>query len=271
VRRPLATAVKAASAGYDLIRPPAEGLVVLVYHRVGGRTAVTVDLPRSLFAEQVAALAERHQPLTIDRAVDHLGAGRAPAGRPAVVVSFDDGTADFVDEALPVLVEHGVPAVLYVATDFVEHGRSFPDGGVPVSWAGLADSLSTGLVTVGSHTHGHRLLDRVNGPAAASELDRSIDLIGARLGVPTDHFAYPKALLGSPAAEQEVRRRFRSAAIGRTRPNPWAATDVHRITRTPVQTTDGMRWFTRKAAGGMRLENDLRDRLNRRRYAAAVS
>jgi peptidoglycan/xylan/chitin deacetylase (PgdA/CDA1 family) len=229
------------------------------------RTPVSVDLPRPLFDHQMQVLAERYQPLPIDTAIGHLEAGTPPGGRPAVVVTFDDGTADFVDEALPVLVDHAVPAVLYVATDFVENGRSFPDDGAPISWAGLAEALSTGLVTIGSHTHSHRLLDRVDGPTAATELEHSVELIGERLGVAAQHFAYPKALRGSQAAEAEVRRRFRSAAIGRTRPNPWEGGDLHRLTRTPVQTSDCMRWFRRKAAGGMRLENDLRDRLNRRR------
>ena len=59
--------------------------------------------------------------------------------------------------------------------------------------------------TIGSHTHTHALLDRADGPTAADELDRSIELLGERLGVACDHFAYPKALLGSREAEAEVR------------------------------------------------------------------
>ncbi len=164
-----------------------------------------------------------------------------------------------------------IPATLYVATDHIEAERAFPDNGRPVSWAGLRDALSTGLVTVGSHTHTHRLLDRVDGPTAAEELGRSIGLIEDRLGVGCMHFCYPKALLGSPAAEREVRSRFRTAAIGRTRPNPYGRTDVYRLYRSPLQVGDGMRWFRRKAAGGMALEDDLRSILNRRRYAGAVT
>ena len=34
-----------------------------------------------------------------------------------------------VDVALPILARHGVPAVWYLATDFVERGRAFPGGG----------------------------------------------------------------------------------------------------------------------------------------------
>jgi peptidoglycan/xylan/chitin deacetylase (PgdA/CDA1 family) len=262
--------VKWGAAAADVVRRP-RGLVVLVYHRVGARTPVSVDLPRPLFAEQLAALAADWAPVTLDHAADLLTAPTGPAVPPPVCLTFDDGTADFVEEAVPELVAHGIPATLFVATDHVDTGRAFPDDGRPASWAGLRDALSTGLVTIGSHTHTHRLLDRVDGPEAAGELDRSIELIEDRLGVACSHFAYPKALLGSPAAEQEVRRRFRTAAVAGTRPNPYGVTDLHRLRRSPVQVGDGMRWFRRKASGGMALEDDLRTLRNRRRYAGTVT
>jgi peptidoglycan/xylan/chitin deacetylase (PgdA/CDA1 family) len=262
--------VKCTAAAADALRRP-RGLVVLIYHRVGAHTPVSVDLPRPLFADQLAALASGWTPVTLDAAADLLAEPTPPPGPPPVCLTFDDGTADFVDEALPELVAHRIPATLYVATDHVEAGRAFPDNGRPVSWAGLRDALSTGLVTVGSHTHTHRLLDRVGSSEAAGELDRSIGLIEDRLGVVCSHFAYPKALPGSPAAEQEVRRRFRTAAIAGTRPNPYGRTDLHRLHRSPVQVGDGMRWFRRKAGGGMALEDDLRTLRNRRRYASTVT
>lgn len=262
--------VKWTAAAADTVRRP-RGLVILIYHRVGGHTPVSVDLPRSLFGEQLAALAAGWEPVTIDAAAELLTGPTAPPGPPRVCLTFDDGTADFVEEALPELVAHRTPATLYVATDHVESGRTFPDHGRPVSWTGLRDALSTGLVTIGSHTHTHRLLDRVGGPEAAAELDRSIGLIEDRLGVACHHFAYPKALPGSPAAEQEVRRRFRTAALAGTRPNPYGRTDPHRLRRSPVQVSDGMRWFRRKAAGGMALEDDLRVLRNRRRQAGTVT
>jgi peptidoglycan/xylan/chitin deacetylase (PgdA/CDA1 family) len=262
--------VKWTAAAADTVRRP-RGLVILIYHRVGGHTPVSVDLPRPLFAEQLAALAAGWAPVTLDVAVGLLTGPGPPPGPSPVCLTFDDGTADFVEEALPELVAQGIPATLYVATDFIEAGREFPDHGRPVSWAGLRDALTTGLVTIGSHTHTHRLLDRIDGPEAAGELDRSIGLIEDRLGVACGHFAYPKALLASSAAEQEVRRRFRTAVLARTRPNPYRTSDLHRLRRSPVQVADGMRWFRRKAAGGMALEDDLRSLRNRRRYAGTVT
>lgn len=263
-------AEKRVAAGFDRVRPPEPGLVVLLYHRVGRRSSVRVDLPTWLFAEQVARLQDGGGVETLDNVLARLAQPAAEGSRP-VAITFDDGTADFVDVALPILVAHRVPATVYLATDFVERGRPFPDDGAPASWSALADAVSTGLVTVGSHTHTHALLDRLAPHAVAAELDRSVQLIGDRLGVIAHHFAYPKALPGSPVADVAVRRRFSSAALAGTRPNRFEATDPYRVARSPIQVDDGLRFFTAKARGGMRLEDDLRRTLNRRRQAGATS
>jgi peptidoglycan/xylan/chitin deacetylase (PgdA/CDA1 family) len=260
--------VKRAAVGADRLRPSRPGIVVLGYHRVGARSAVEVDLPRALFAEQMAAVADRA--VTLDDALAALRSAPGPGPDP-VVVTFDDGTADFVEEALPVLVEHGVPAVLYVATAFIDEGRPFRGDGQPATWSALADAVSTGLVTIGSHTHGHVLLDRADPAVVADELDRSRALIEDRLGVSADHFAYPRAVPGSDAADALVRDRFRSAALAGMRANRYGATDPHRLSRSPIQLSDGMRWFEAKVEGGMGLEDKLRRVLNRRRYAGSVT
>jgi len=265
------TAIKRAAVAHDRLRPPPAGVTILIYHRVGGRTPVSIDLPTSLFDEQMAYLAERTNVLTLTQAADLLEAGATPGDeRPHVVVTFDDGTADFVEEALPVLQRHGVPATYYLATDFLDRQRPFPDDGVPMTWDAAKEMAASGLVEVGSHTHTHALLDRIGPAEAADELDRSIAAIEDHLGTTPVHFCYPKALPGSPANDAEVRKRFRTATIGRTRPNPWRGSDLHRLTRSPIQTSDGMALFERKVAGGMRFENDVRDLVNRWRYRGAT-
>jgi peptidoglycan/xylan/chitin deacetylase (PgdA/CDA1 family) len=264
------TALKATSAAIDAVRRPSPGLIVLIYHRVGRRTLIEVDLPESAFAEQMAYLASQTRVVTLS---DGLARVNEPenlhAREPMVAVTFDDGTADFAEVAVPVLAAHGVPVTLYVATDFVERGVAFPDDGHPITWNALRDVVSTGLVDVGSHTHGHALLDRLPVAEIDDELDRSIELIGDRLSVRAAHFAYPKAVMGSAAANAAVRARFESAAVAGTRVNPYGMTDPYRLARSPIQVSDGMRWFRRKVAGGLAFEDAVRRALNRHRYATA--
>lgn len=265
-RAAAARAVKVAAAAVDVLRPPRRGVVVLLYHRVGRRSTVAVDLPLDLFRQQMEMLAEQHRVVTLDDALAAL-VQPAPPPENLVAVTFDDGTADFVDIAFPVLERCGIPVTLYAATDFLERGLPFPNDGAPASWAAIRDLVATDLLTVGSHTHTHRLLDRIDSSDVADELDRSVALIEEQLGVPPAHFAYPKAVLGSPPAQTAVRKRFRSAAVAGTRVNPHLATDPYRLARSPVQLSDGMTWFRHKVGGGMALEDSLRRVANRNRYA----
>jgi peptidoglycan/xylan/chitin deacetylase (PgdA/CDA1 family) len=271
------TAVKSVAAGVDVVRPPAAGITILIYHRVGAGNGGQMDLSPAAFDEQLAWLRATQRVLSLDQALIELDAARLagegatvprpPSGTPGtgVVLTFDDGTADWVDHVLPALDRAQVPA-----TAFVDEQRPLPGDGVPISWAGLKELTTSSLVTIGSHTHTHALMDRLPVTAIAAELDRSVELLGERVGVVAEHFCYPKALLGSPPAEAAIRERFRSATIAGTRANA-VGVDPYRLTRSPIQPTDGSRWFRHKATGGLSFENDLRDLLNRVRYRGANS
>ncbi|MGI9621488.1 MAG: polysaccharide deacetylase family protein [Acidimicrobiales bacterium] len=263
------SALKPVSAGVDYLKRPPAGATVLIYHRVGAGSGNEVDLDASVFADQMAELAESGRVTSLDDALAAVSGPEEQTVDP-VVVTFDDGTPDVVENALPILEQHQIPMTLYLATGFVDADHGFWQPSDPVlSWSALSAAVSTGLVYVGSHTHTHALLDRLEGPAVADELDKSIDAIGTHLGTAPRHFAYPKALPPSPAADVLVRERFGSAAIAGTRPNPYGSTDPYLLARSPIQRSDGMTWFRRKAAGGMGFEDRLRDLVNKRRYADA--
>jgi peptidoglycan/xylan/chitin deacetylase (PgdA/CDA1 family) len=268
--------LKTLAAAGDRVRPPTPGVVVLIYHRVGGGSGTEVDLSPEAFDEQMAWLAATDRVVSLDDAVAQLAGGddaavdaAAPDEGP-IVVTFDDGTADLAEVAAPILVRHRVPATVYLATRFVDEGLDFPDDGAPLSWAAVREMAATGLVTFGSHTHGHLLLDRLSPAEAVDELDRSKDLIEHHVGAPAHHFAYPKAVAASAEVEPLVRARYRSAALGGNRPNPYRGTDVHRLSRTAVQVSEGAAFFVRKARGGMALADSVRRGFNRVRYRTSV-
>jgi peptidoglycan/xylan/chitin deacetylase (PgdA/CDA1 family) len=262
--------VKVAAAGVDAVggrvRPRRPGLTILLYHQVGGPRIGEVNLPTEVFDEQMASLDRFGRVVSLDDGLAALGAG---VDRPLVAVTFDDGTAGFVDHALDVLVRHRVPATLYVATAWVARQRSFWDDGTLLSWAALGDALATGLVTVGSHSHDHLLFDRTPAAVLAGDLDRSVGLIGEHLGVGATHFAYPKALAPSPEGDAVVRARFTSAALAGCRANR-PGVDPYRLARSPVQVSDTAADFARKAAGGLWFEDALRDAYGRVRYRRAT-
>lgn len=271
-------ALKTAAALGDRVRPASRGVVVLIYHRVGGGAVSEIDLPADEFDRQMAWLSDTGRVISLDDAVDLLESPEAsdpsdlslaPADNP-VVVTFDDGTADLADVALPILARHEIPATVYLATRHIDEQIPWPADGVPLSWAGAQEMVGSGLVTVGSHTHSHALLDRLAPDAVADELDRSKQLIEDKLGVPAEHFAYPKAVPPERAeVEDLVRSRFHSAALAGNRPNAFGRTDLHRLSRTPIQVSDGTTFFRRKALGGMALEDTFRRQANRVRYRNA--
>jgi len=261
------TVIKQVLAQGDRVVKPAAGVTVLIYHRVGGGSGSEVDLDVDAFRRQLEHLREHHQVVPLDAVPDLLA---SPSDEGHVVVTFDDGTDDFCDHVVPALVEYEVPATLYAATHFIDSGEAFPWGAPPATWDGLRDAVATGLVTIGSHTHTHALLDRADPAEIGAELDRSIELIGAEIGVAPAHFAYPKALPGSDAAEAEVRKRFTTAALARSRVNEPGSTDLHRLWRTPIQRSDGFDFFVKKAAGGLRLEGELRNLVAKVKYRGAT-
>ena len=261
------------AAALDLAFPPGPGVVVLTYHRVGAASGMTIDLPLGLFEEQMAELADSGRVITLDHAVDLLTANEPGLVeeyrvKPApVVVTFDDGTSDLAELATPVLQRHDLPATLYLVTDYVDRRLSFRADGLALSWSEVSDLAGCGSWTIESHTHSHVLLDRIADEDVDDELDRSIDLIGEHTGRAPKHFAYPKAVAGTAAADHAVRQRFRSAALGGTRINAFDSTDPFRVNRSSIQIGDAMKWFRHKAAGGMRAEGDLRRLVDRVRYS----
>lgn len=264
----LRTSTKVAADLADRVKRPPEGITILIYHRVTESGSSQMELATGTFDAQLTWLADTQRVITLDAAVAELAA--ADEIEPGVVITFDDGTNDWVDNVLPALDRHRLPATFYLATSFVEDGADLPGGARPISWAGVRELASHPLMTVGSHTHRHMLLDRLDPARLDDELDRSIELLGDRADVEAQHFAYPKSVAGSPQAEEAVRLRFRSAVLAGTRANS-AGADLHRLNRSPVQRSDDERWFRRKVTGGMRLEDDIRVRLNQLRYRALSS
>src|SRR6476660_7517026 len=98
-RSALQRVVKSAAMAADVVRPPRRGIVVLLYHRVGRRTASEVDLPTDLFDAQLEALAATGRVAPLDACLDALAAPQPLDATDAIAITFDDGTADFVDIA----------------------------------------------------------------------------------------------------------------------------------------------------------------------------
>lgn len=96
---------------------------VLMYHRVlpaGADTfsADSISVRPETFARQMTFLRRHFRVLSIDELAEHLNSGRDLPPR-SCVVTFDDGWRDNFEHALPVLRDQQVPAVVFVATNYI--------------------------------------------------------------------------------------------------------------------------------------------------------
>ncbi len=269
VKRVVRSGAKRLLTTVDQLWPaPPAGIVVLIYHRVGGGSDSAVDLPVDVFRQQVAHLAEHHRVLGLADAVAELGRGAAKP-QPGVVITFDDGAADFAEIAAPILVEAGLHSTLYLVTSAPDVGE-LPWGVPASSWHALRDLHQTGLVGIESHTHDHRVMHRVSAETAEAQLQQSVDLISEHIGTPPEHFAYPKAVPGNRAARAAVAARFRSAALAGHRVNT-DHSSLQRLGRVPLSRGDSFDDFVAKVGGAHRAEGFARHVTARARYWNATT
>jgi len=233
--------VKSASLPLGLWQRRSSGdVVILLYHTLGAGLG-EIDTPVDGFDRHLAALARREFLLTLDQVVNDGAAG-------GIAVTFDDAYRDFYDRVLPLLVRYQVPATLYWATGLVAGRGREERSHEPLTWSQLREAQSTGLVTIGSHTHNHVDLSRASETQAEDEMRRSKDLIEDQIGSACRHFAYPWAV-GSPAADRVARRLFDTAALDAWRTNRAGRIDPHRLGRTPILRSDGQLFFRAKVNG----------------------
>ena len=160
------------------------------------------------FAEQMAYLArQRCVTLTVSQYVAARTTGVA-LPESAVVLTFDDGFADFNKEALPVLQRYGLVGTLYIPTAFVNGTSRFlqregETDRLMLTWEQLIDISSSG-VACGAHSHRHLQLDVVPMDMARAEITRSKKVLEEKLSRTITSFAYPYGFY-RPAVQQMVR------------------------------------------------------------------
>jgi peptidoglycan/xylan/chitin deacetylase (PgdA/CDA1 family) len=175
-------------------------LRVLMYHKVNDLAGNRMSMPTGLFDEQMAQLRELgYTVVDLDAVIAHYKEGAAlPPG--AILITFDDGYRDNLENAVPVLRKHGYPAVQFVPIGYVDdplplpHEESLAARGVlnrTVDWDELAELERSG-VRIESHGISHRPLADIELDEAAREIAVSKLRLEERLGRPVRAFSYVK-------------------------------------------------------------------------------
>jgi peptidoglycan/xylan/chitin deacetylase (PgdA/CDA1 family) len=134
-------------------------LSILAFHRVLRESdSLFADVPDARrFAQILTWLKGWFNVLPLDDAVQRLSRGALPER--AAAITFDDGYADNVTVALPVLREHGMPATFFVATGFLDGGRMWNDTIIEAIRRSTLDAIdlsAIGLPTLSIASHAER-------------------------------------------------------------------------------------------------------------------
>lgn len=121
-------------------------------------------------------------PMTARGYAEWLRAGADPSVRP-VLVTFDDGFADYADVALPVLAEFGLCATLFVTSGYLDEPGM-------LSASAVTDLTAEGT-EIGAHSVTHPHLDTIPLAAARTEIVDSGRVLADITGTPVTSFAYP--------------------------------------------------------------------------------
>jgi peptidoglycan/xylan/chitin deacetylase (PgdA/CDA1 family) len=160
----------------------------------------------------------------------------------AFAITFDDGYADNLLNALPLLQRYQCKATLYLVVERFERDwsilrKAHHDGGELLREPKLSDAqvetlLASGCIELGSHSMTHANFLQLDDAAARHELVASKQSLEARFGVPVKSFAWPFGLYRAGQVALAARAGYSSAVTTREgidAPARWQPLQLKRI------------------------------------------
>jgi peptidoglycan/xylan/chitin deacetylase (PgdA/CDA1 family) len=224
---------------------------ILMYHEIAepAQTESRLAVSPANFAAQLGYLrGAGFTAMTAAELSARLATGTGPLPDRPVVLTFDDGYADFHSRAMPLLDEHGFTATLFVTTGWeqdADTGQSAP--GRMLNRAQLTEAAAAG-VEIAAHTRSHPQLDQLPEQAVREELCTSKRWLEDEIGLAVPGLAYPFGY--SSARVRQVAReagyRYAHAVGNRTASS---ADDPFALPRLTVRRATTLPEFRRLADG----------------------
>jgi len=220
-----------AAGFYAFYMGPRRVIPILMYHSISGDKSSTLNVSPENFERQMAFLKDQgYSVISLEEAVESIKKGRRfiPG---TVVLTFDDGYRDNFLNAFPVVSRYGMPATIFLITDYV--GRN-PDY---MTWDHVRLMIKNGI-DFGGHTRTNVYLPSVNDPEKLEwEIAGCREDIRVNTGGEADHFCYPTGGFNAKVKEA-VRSAGYKAACTTNRGKDRLNRDVYELKRVKVTNSD---------------------------------
>ena len=234
---------------------------ILMYHEIAppAETRSRLAVSPENFAAQLGYLRSAgFTTLTAAELSARLTTGAGPLPDRPVVLTFDDGYADFHRRAMPVLAQHGFTATLFVTTGWEQDAdmrRSAP--GRMLTRTQLAEVAAAGI-ELGAHTRSHPQLDLLPEPLVREELCTSKRWLEDEIGLAGPRAGLPLRLLERPGQAGCPRRSATATRTPSTTGPTDAEADLFQQPRLTVRRATTLPEFRRLADGQptLRLRED---------------
>lgn len=210
-------------------------LIILTYHSISDENYDYSVSPDN-FEKQLYYLQEKFRIISLSELLRVLKDKKMPEEN-LVLITFDDGVEDNYKNAFPILKKIGVPAVIFIATDFIGKTMTNADGYFFrfLDASQIKEMAESGLIKFGSHTHTHPVLTELNDENKINkELEESKNILEGIIKKPVKALAYPKG-----KSNEKIRKlaaKYYEAAFGGEgivgRLSETESFDIHRITIT---------------------------------------
>jgi peptidoglycan/xylan/chitin deacetylase (PgdA/CDA1 family) len=175
-----------------------EPVRILFYHRVADEHANGWTISCRRFERQIDWLCQRFEVVSLAEAQSRIEAGRNR--KPTACLTFDDGYADNMRFAVPLLLRRRIPFTYFVSTNHVLGGQPFPHdaaAGRPLAPNSLRDlrAMAEAGVEIGGHTRSHADLG-----ASLTADPMQEEIVGCKreledaIGADVRYFAFPFGL-----------------------------------------------------------------------------
>ena len=161
---------------------PDKGVIALMYHRFNENKYPSTNIRNEIFLEHLDEINNsKFEFISFDKFSEII---KSKMEKNYLLLTIDDGFESFYLNAWPVLKKRKIPFILFVST------REVGNNGY-MTWKQIKEIESSGLATIGNHSHTHEYLIDWEEKKIRDDLEKSIKIFEKELGYSPKLFSYP--------------------------------------------------------------------------------